>query len=543
MGFNDDEASIGYNAYSILSSGKDEWGRLLPFPVSEGFGDWKLVNYLYLTAFSQFFLGPNEFSTRLPSAIFGVLAVYATYLLAKKLFERRVGLISAFLLSISPWHIAESRNAFDSDILIFFIPLAVYFFLRGLKEQKYQAVSFICFIIAFYIYRTAWIFIPILGSVLTWAMWQNLRKSRPIFFRNLVICLILLVPLIPTVLTFKGQSRIIQESFVTGVQNQGIVDEVNERRGYCREKITNDMCKIAYNKYSFYLSTYFNNYFSNLLSPETYYIRGSPTGYQSFPSRGFFYTFELPLVILGLTLLLKNRNSEAKIVIVSWLLIVPIGASVTGVGNPGRLNILMPIPQIIAAYALLSIFHLIKSKKLAIVPLVLITLVILSSTSRLIFDIFFEHPQVSARYQRYGYKELFQYLESQKSNYNQIIVSRKNDDAKQYIHYLFFNKTDPDFFRNNVIRQRDKNGWVQVEQIDKIHFYPTTPELELLPDNSLVAVGEHEIQLQVMPIYTINDPKGDRLFEIYNGDQLKNAKREYELELMRLKLINRNPNE
>ncbi|KKR48509.1 MAG: hypothetical protein UT84_C0037G0001 [Candidatus Curtissbacteria bacterium GW2011_GWA1_40_16] len=172
-----------------------------------------------------------------------------------------------------------------------------------------------------------------------------------------------------------------------------------------------------------------------------------------------------------------------------------------------------------------------------------LVIIALSSMTRLAFDTFFQIPQVSARYQRYGYKELFQYLESQKSNYNQIIVSRKNDDAKQYIHYLFFNKTDPDFFRNNIIRQRDKNGWVQVEQIDKVHFYPTTPELELLPDNSLVAVGEHEIQLQVKPIYTINDPKGDRLFEIYNGDQLKNAKREYELELMRLKLINRNPNE
>ena len=87
IGFNDDEAAFGYNAYSILKTGRDEWGRLLPFPVFESFGDWKLVGYLYLAVISQAILGVNEFATRLPSAIFGVLAVWATYLLTKELFR------------------------------------------------------------------------------------------------------------------------------------------------------------------------------------------------------------------------------------------------------------------------------------------------------------------------------------------------------------------------------------------------------------------------------------------------------------------------
>jgi len=66
VGFNDDEAAFGYNAYSILKTGMDEWGRFLPFPAFESFGDWKLVVYLYLTAISQFFFGMNEFATRFP---------------------------------------------------------------------------------------------------------------------------------------------------------------------------------------------------------------------------------------------------------------------------------------------------------------------------------------------------------------------------------------------------------------------------------------------------------------------------------------------
>src|SRR3990167_10929446 len=121
VGFNDDEAAFGYNAYSILKTGKDEWSQFLPFPVFESFGDWKLVGYLYPTVVSQMIFGANEMATRLPSVFFGVLAIFSTYLLAGKLFSQRVGLMATLLLAVSPWHIAASRNAFESDILIFFI--------------------------------------------------------------------------------------------------------------------------------------------------------------------------------------------------------------------------------------------------------------------------------------------------------------------------------------------------------------------------------------------------------------------------------------
>ncbi len=90
IGFNDDEAAFGYNAYSVLKTGHDEWGKYFPFPVFESFGDWKLVFYLYLVSLSQFLLGVTVFATRFPSALFGVLAVFATYLLTKEFFEKKL---------------------------------------------------------------------------------------------------------------------------------------------------------------------------------------------------------------------------------------------------------------------------------------------------------------------------------------------------------------------------------------------------------------------------------------------------------------------
>ena len=74
-----DEAAWGYNAYSIGIDGKDEFGRLLPHDYLESFGDFKPPMYVYLDAIPVKALGLNEFATRVPSALFGVLTVFFTY--------------------------------------------------------------------------------------------------------------------------------------------------------------------------------------------------------------------------------------------------------------------------------------------------------------------------------------------------------------------------------------------------------------------------------------------------------------------------------
>ena len=102
-----DEVSHGYNAYSILKTGQDEWGVLLP-TIFRAYGDYKLPVYIYLTVISQIILGVNELSTRLVSVLAGTFSVLFTYLLVKELFsenkdKERISLISALLMTIEPW--------------------------------------------------------------------------------------------------------------------------------------------------------------------------------------------------------------------------------------------------------------------------------------------------------------------------------------------------------------------------------------------------------------------------------------------------------
>src|SRR5918999_4071405 len=69
-GLKHDESAIGYNAYAILHTGKDEYGT--PYPIYfKSFGDQKLPVYIYLTALSVAAFGLNEFAVRFPSAILG----------------------------------------------------------------------------------------------------------------------------------------------------------------------------------------------------------------------------------------------------------------------------------------------------------------------------------------------------------------------------------------------------------------------------------------------------------------------------------------
>ena len=84
-GLNADEAALGYNAYSLLLTGRDEHGHVWPVNL-ESFGDFKPGFYAYLLIPFIKFLGLTELAVRLPSALIGVLAVVFIYLLAKEIF-------------------------------------------------------------------------------------------------------------------------------------------------------------------------------------------------------------------------------------------------------------------------------------------------------------------------------------------------------------------------------------------------------------------------------------------------------------------------
>ena len=65
--------------------------------------------FYYLFLHIWILLGESEFILRMSSAIFGIASVYLVYIVAEKIFDKRTGLISAFIISISPFNIYYSH--------------------------------------------------------------------------------------------------------------------------------------------------------------------------------------------------------------------------------------------------------------------------------------------------------------------------------------------------------------------------------------------------------------------------------------------------
>ncbi len=135
--FISDEASIGYNAYSVLKTGKDEWGKFLPLSF-KSFGEYKLPAYIYLTVPSIAVFGLNEFALRFPSVVFGILTIWAIFLLGREMFDRNVGLVAAFFTTFLKIEILWSRQARPYQALQFFSLLGAWFIYKLTKEEKFN---------------------------------------------------------------------------------------------------------------------------------------------------------------------------------------------------------------------------------------------------------------------------------------------------------------------------------------------------------------------------------------------------------------------
>src|SRR3989344_266801 len=73
-GLYDDEVSLGYNAYSLLMHGTDEYGERFPLWF-KAFGEYKLPFYIYSDIIPLAIIGKNELAVRLPSVLFGTLTI------------------------------------------------------------------------------------------------------------------------------------------------------------------------------------------------------------------------------------------------------------------------------------------------------------------------------------------------------------------------------------------------------------------------------------------------------------------------------------
>ena len=221
-----DETSIAYNAYSILKTGKDEWNQ--PFPVHfKSYGEYKLPVQIYLSIPGIYFFGPNELGVRITPIVYGSLTVLIMFFLGRALFESEVaGLVAAFLLGISPWHIHLTRASFESSLATLWVTLGVWFLVKGFKKEKWFVISMIPFALSVFTYNSARIFTPIFLISVLLIYRKRLIEFKKIILISLIVFTVLLIPLAPFL--FSGE-RSARYKLVSITDDPGLIPRINEK--------------------------------------------------------------------------------------------------------------------------------------------------------------------------------------------------------------------------------------------------------------------------------------------------------------------------
>src|SRR5439155_2990578 len=163
---------IGYNAYSLLRTGRDEYGVRWPLAF-QSYGDYKRPVYVYAAIPSIAVFGPTATGVRLPSALAGALSVPALYAVGALLLrDRRVALIAAGFLAISPWAVLFSRAAREVSIFLVSMLAVVAFLIAALRAPAAGAGrtklgllyggAAVAFLVAVYTYYSGLIVAPLL---------------------------------------------------------------------------------------------------------------------------------------------------------------------------------------------------------------------------------------------------------------------------------------------------------------------------------------------------------------------------------------------
>ncbi|NCN83232.1 MAG: phospholipid carrier-dependent glycosyltransferase [Candidatus Pacebacteria bacterium] len=135
-GFHRDEAGIAYSAYSILQTGRDDWGKLLPLH-TKALGDYPPAFYNYLVAATIPFFGLTELAERFPAILFGTILIPLSFFWVRKLFQNEwLALTVAAIVTISPWDIVQSRSGGEPIVALVFTLIAWFLWSNWVKKPK-----------------------------------------------------------------------------------------------------------------------------------------------------------------------------------------------------------------------------------------------------------------------------------------------------------------------------------------------------------------------------------------------------------------------
>lgn len=466
-GVNRDEASIGYTAYSLFKTGRDEYGLL--FPISfQSFGDWKLPFYIYTTIPFVAVFGLSEFAVRLPSALFGIATVGLTFFLIKQLFNNQIlSFLTMFLLAISPWHIHLSRVESESNTAVFFITLAVFLFLKSMRSYQWLIIpSALAFALTYYIYAGNYIFTTLLLFGIFVFYRSQIPRTKLTY--TAVFLFIIFFGFIVSQTVFSANKTKLSGIGIFG--DPALVHAKIEipRNEHPEQKSV--FLKIFHNRPIFGIEKFIQNYF-NSFSPQFLFIRGGENKAHNISNFGNMYLVEAPFIFLGIVWLLNIKKTREYKLLIWWVLIAPVAASLTkDAPHTNRMFAIFPMLPLLTALGIQAFIATIKNYKRYKNILIGFMIFLFLGNISLYLDRYYVHFSLDdAKYWGIGYKRLNEFLSSPINSSKHVIITRP--EYSPYIYFLFYSKYDPKKYQKEAKRYPPtKDGFVHVKRFGRFEF-------------------------------------------------------------------------
>ena len=410
VGLNQDEASIGYEAYSILQNGVDRNG--FSYPVNfVSWGSGQNVLYAYLSVPFIKLLGLNILSTRIVMALIGCLTLTVVYLFTK-----------------SRW--ALESNLFPD--LLLYASMLLYLGVKYHKKRHYFFSSLILGI-STYAYGTSYLFVP-LFFFLTYGY---LLKKREVKLRdaliNIGIIIFISFPLILYVII-----------------NFFNLDTLKLGKITIPKLPSNRMAKIT-------IASGNQNIFSNLAG-FLYMLLGYSNGisYSHMPYATIYYYLSLPLMIYGIVKAFKGSNLLLKILNIYTIACLPIIIFLAP--TDVHINIIFWPLLFYACYGMIML-----GSKVPVLKILPVFYVIFCTFFLTWYFTDYQHKLSNIAV---SLKEALEYVNP--DAYDKVYIT---DTINQpYIYYLFYHKVDSVYYQKHHDTSNDKMMFQDVTRVGNVYF-------------------------------------------------------------------------
>lgn len=337
-----DEAYTAYDAFSILETGRDLWGNLLPVYFPSWGGDAVEGLYRYLCIPFVAALGPGALSARLPAALAGTLAVLFTYLLGRRLLGPWPGCAAALLLALSPWHVAFSRIGFRGILLPTLAAAAAWAAAaaagmgEGERRPRRWVVAAVLLGLTIYTYSTAKLFVPLFLVLLVWVFRDEIRRRPAAAAGVLALVVLMAVPALLSTFGGRGQVRFERISVFRPDATESAAGTLSREHPWLGAAARSPVVATAWRLGANYLSHF---------GPGFLLLRGDANLRHSAPGLGQLLWLEAILLALGIGVALRRR-SRIDLWLLGWLLLGPVADSLTTDRVPNALRALTMLPAV-----------------------------------------------------------------------------------------------------------------------------------------------------------------------------------------------------